>query len=471
MMRPIWRSGLPEAAVALALCLLTLAFFWPGVALYDSVYQYQQALSGAYDDWHPPIMARLWSLLLHVRRGTEPMFVLQLGLFWSGLGLLAAACARRGLRWTAWIVLLTGAAAFLSCWMAAVLKDSQMIGALAATVGLVGWYRLGERRLPFWAGAIALILLLYALLVRANSVFAVVPLGLALCGWPRLRTFGARAAVAILLVLLIIALTPAINRGLFGAERSGIENSLLAYDIDGTAIRAHADNVAGVPTSAWARVAAKGCYSVAAWDQLGGPNCAPDPRFMAEAETPPLYGLWLKTILHHPLAYAAHRIAHFNATMRLVVPANLPNAMSPVDPEPNNLGLGRKPSDAEWTFADVGAAWSTLPPAWPCFWLALAIVALWPAAQAPGGPERDVALALLLSAVCGGLSYGVISVASDLRYHLWTMLAAAMGITLLAGGGAIRRRHLVALTAVACAVTVAGVTGRLLLAPLPIPPP
>jgi hypothetical protein len=452
------------------LCLVTLAFFWPGVALYDSVYQYQQALSGSYDDWHPPIMARLWSLLLHVRRGTEPMFVLQLGFYWLGFGLLAAACARRGLRWTGWIVLLVGAAAFLSCWMAAVLKDGQMIAALAAAVGLVARYRLTERKLPLRAGAIVLILLLYALLVRANSVFAVVPLGLALFGWPRLGSIRARGAAALVLVLLVIALTPAINRGLLGAERSGIENSLLAYDIDGTAIRSGASDVAGVPGSAWARVAAKGCYSAAAWDQLGEPNCAPDPRLMAEADTPPLYGLWLKTILHHPFAYAAHRIAHFNATMRFVVPANLPNAMSPVDSEPNTLGLGRIPSDAEWTFWDVGAAWSALPPAWPCFWLALAIVALWPAAQAPRGPERDLAFALLLSAVCGGLSYGVISVASDLRYHLWTMLAAAIGITLLAGGGAIRRRHLIAFVAVAGVVIMAGVAGRLLLTPLPIMP-
>ncbi|HEX4737375.1 MAG TPA: hypothetical protein VH331_07425 [Allosphingosinicella sp.] len=463
------RRGLLHAGAALLLFLLFLALFWPGIALYDSVYQYEQALTGAYDDWHPPVMARLWSLLAHVWRGTGPMFLLQLGLFWLGIGLLAAACARRDHKWAGWAVLALGASSFLSCWMAAILKDVQMVGALTAAAGFVGWYLLQEQRLPAWAAVIVLLLLLYAVLVRANAVFAVVPLGLALFDWVRLRALWTRAALALAMMILIIFLTPAVNRSLLGADRSGVENSLLAYDIVGTAIRARAGDVAGLPPSTWSRMAAKGCYSEAAWGSIDAPRCQPDPRLTAEAWSPPLYRLWLETILRHPLAYAEHRLAHFNSTMRLAVPANLRDAMSPIDPESNNLGLGRKSNDVARAFWSVGAIWTALPVGWPAFWLALALVALWLAARAAASPERDLALAFLLSAVCGGLSYGVVSVASDLRYHLWTILAAGLGIALLAAAGAIRRRHLIAFGIVAGAVTVAGVAGRLLLTPLPPP--
>lgn len=461
------RSGLPQGGAALLLCLLFLALFWPGIALFDTVYQYAQALTGQYDDWHPPVMARLWALLVHVWRGTAPMFLLQLTLFWLGIGLLAAACARRGHGWAGWTILAAGAASFLSCWMAAILKDGQMVGALAAASGIAGWYRLQERRLPPWAGAIVLLLLLYALLVRANAVFAVVPLGLALFGWLGLRFLWARTAVALVATALIILLTPPINRGVFGASRSGVENSLLVYDIVGTAIRAQAGDVAGLPPSLWARSAAKGCYSNVAWGSISAPGCVPDPRLTAEAWSPPLYRLWLETILHHPLAYAEHRLAHFNTTMRLFVPANLTGAMSPLDPESNGLGLGRASNAAAQAFWSVGALWTALPVCWPALWLVLAIVGLWPAARAAKSAERDLALAFLLSAVCGGLSYGVISVASDLRYHLWTILAAGIGIALLAAAGALNRRHMIALAAAAAAVTVAGIAGRLLLTPLP----
>lgn len=460
------RPGLVHGGAALAGLLASLALFWPGVPLFDSVYQYQQAIDGAYDDWHPPIMAHLWILLRGPWAPTAPMLVLQLGLFWIGLGLIAVACARRGHARVGWAILAVGAATFLTCWLGAILKDGQMAGALAAAAGLAGWFRLGDRRVPAWAAAMVLLLLAYAALVRTNAAFAVVPLGLALFGWVGLRSAVARAAIALAATAAIILVSPAINHRLLGAERSGVENSLLLYDIAGTAIRSGAE-VAGVPAQRWREAESRGCYSPILWDQVGEPRCMVDPRLAATPESRPLYGPWLGTILRHPIAYAAHRLAHFNVTMRLFVPRNLPGAMSPVDPEANQLGLGETPGDLERAFWSLGRAWSALPFAWPALWLALATVALWPAARAPAGPERNLALAFLVSACCGGFSYVLISVASDLRYHLWTMLAAPVGIALLAGAGAIRRRHLVAFAAAAAAVAIVGLAGRLLLPPLP----
>ncbi|TVM04529.1 hypothetical protein FCN52_14595, partial [Enterococcus faecium] len=55
---------------------LSVLVFAPGYAQYDSVTRYDQVLRGRYDDWHPPIMARLWSLF--GRQGAGPMLVLQL---------------------------------------------------------------------------------------------------------------------------------------------------------------------------------------------------------------------------------------------------------------------------------------------------------------------------------------------------------------------------------------------------------
>jgi hypothetical protein len=410
----------------------------------------------------------LWSALLRIAPGTAPMLVLQLGLYWLGLGLLAAACALRGHRAAGWAILGAGAATLLTCWMGAILKDGQMAGALAAAAGIAGWFRLGERRLPWWAAALVLLLLAYATLVRANAVFATVPLGLALFGWMGMRSPAARAALAVAAAAAIVLVAPPAEHELFRAEPSGVENSLLVFDIAGVAMRTESD-IAGVPRARWSRAAARGCYDPAQWDMLGEPKCLVDPRFVAEPDARPVYRAWLGTILGHPIAYGLHRLAHFNATMRLFVPRNLPNAVSPVDSEPNDLGLGVEPGDVERALWSAGDAWSALPTAWPALWLALALTAMWPAAEAPPGPARDLAVALILSAGCGGLSYAIVSVASDLRYHLWTMLAAPAGIFLLAASGAIRRRHAAALVAVAVAVTLIGLAGRLLLPPLPPP--
>ena len=184
----------PAAAASIAavlLCALMLAIWWPGVAMYDSVDQYGQVLRGAYDDWHPPIMARLWSILHLGWDGQAPMFVLQAALYWLGLGLIAAALAREGAWRAAAAVLVLGALPVFAGWQAAVLKDAQMAAAMLAATGIAGWWRLADRRLPPPAAIAVALLLAYATLVRANAVFAVAPLACGLFGW-----FGVTRLVA-----------------------------------------------------------------------------------------------------------------------------------------------------------------------------------------------------------------------------------------------------------------------------------
>ncbi|HMC91167.1 MAG TPA: hypothetical protein VKI45_01790, partial [Allosphingosinicella sp.] len=392
-----------------------------------------------------------------------PMLVLQLGLYWLGLGLVAAALERRGRRFAAWAVLVVGTGPILSCWVGAILKDAQLLGALSAAAGIAGWYALAERRRPAVATAAMLMLLLYATLVRANAVFATAPLTLALLGWPGLRRISWRAVACLAAIVIVILLTPPANHRLFGAEREGPENSLLLYDIVGTSIRAGTDS-AGIPAARWKALAAAACYSAQGWDALSEPGrCSIAPGLDATPETPPLYGLWRRTIAAHPLAYAAHRLAHFNATMRWLIGIDEYGAVGPVDSEPNRLGLGATPGAAEQALHDWASVWAALPLGWPILWLALAALGLAASWKAPPTPERALCRAFLLSACCGGLSYLAVSVASDLRYHLWTMLASGLGLVCLAAGGGLRRRHWVAGAALAFAIVAGGIAARALL--------
>src|SRR5204863_322989 len=143
------RKALSAVIVAVLLAGVTLAFFWPGVASYDSVVQYKQVLRGQYDDWHPPAMARLWAIFHGLGwRGQAQLFVVQVLLYWSGLALFAGALARRRQSIAALVVLLLGIWPPVLGWQIAVLKDGQMAGAILAAVGLASWWRLDDRRLP-----------------------------------------------------------------------------------------------------------------------------------------------------------------------------------------------------------------------------------------------------------------------------------------------------------------------------------
>ncbi|MFX6118535.1 hypothetical protein ABTE85_19965, partial [Acinetobacter baumannii] len=66
------RDRLPLALTILiggAGLLLTLAAFSPGIMTWDSIRQYDQALSGKFDDWHPPAMEGLWRVLVPIHQG------------------------------------------------------------------------------------------------------------------------------------------------------------------------------------------------------------------------------------------------------------------------------------------------------------------------------------------------------------------------------------------------------------------
>src|SRR4051812_21839883 len=153
-----------------------LAIWYPGQSGPDSQSQYAQAVAGQFDDWHPPIMAWLWSIFRLFADGDGPMFCFQVVCYWLGFGLIAITLARAGQSRAAWAML--GVALFPSLLTTNVvlLKDVGLGVTFLAAFAVLFWWRMQDREVPPAMVAISLVLLLYGALVRVNAVFAVVPL-------------------------------------------------------------------------------------------------------------------------------------------------------------------------------------------------------------------------------------------------------------------------------------------------------
>jgi thiol:disulfide interchange protein len=67
-------------------------------------------------------------------------------------------------------------------------------------------------------------------------------------------------------------------------------------------------------------------------------------------------------------------------------------------------------------------------------------------------------------------SFAVVSIASDLRYHLWSMIAAALALILMIDARALERRRAVIAASVVFALTVIASLGHIGLAPKIVPP-
>ncbi|MBX9813925.1 MAG: hypothetical protein K2X76_04420 [Sphingomonas sp.] len=407
---------------AALLALVHLALGWPGVAPYDAVTQYAQALSGRFDDWHPPLMAWAWRALLPLGPGAAPLLVAQLGFYWLGLGLIAAALAAAGRPRAGGVVLGFGALPLFSGWEIVVVKDALMAACLVAAVGLAGWWRLRARPVPPLGVLMIALLLGVATLLRANALFASLPLALLL--W-RAKPI-ARFALGLGGGAALIALVPLVNQRLLGAEPSHVWRTLPIYDLAGMAARG-----APVLSAGEARLLRPGCVSAYFWDPLGDPaHCG---AFAARLEALPpraLVSRWAIGAARHPRAYAAHRLAHWNVTERLWVGRDLFGAAPPAASEPNALGLG-SPGPAARVWQRLARVQGESPLGWPALFSLAALLVAIAAARRPAAPARDLALALAGSALALEASFALVSIAADLRYHLWPMLATGVALVLI----------------------------------------
>lgn len=450
--------------LAAGLVLAAVLVFWPGIATYDSVVQYAQPLSGRYDDWHPPVMARLWSLTLHWISGAGPLLALQMAGYGLGLGLIAGRMRRLGRPRAALAVMLIGLWPPFLGWQAVVLKDAQMLGALLAAVGLIvaapGRPAIWQRRVAI---GVAAVLLLYALLVRANAVFAVAPLIAMLVP---LRSARSRILLGVGLVAATLALSPAINHRLLGATESRVTATQPLYDLAGIAVRVGPQAAIGFTPAETRGLIARHCVRPFFWDPLDDDSrCAGIASRLFALPSSRIYPMLAEAAVRHPLAYLAQRLAHLNSTMRWWVPAGWINAAPPLGGEANDLGLAQ-PGWAAVAWERLAGWLSDWPTGWPIVWIVVAATML-AATRRSQDPELRLPRALLVSALALEASFAAFSIASDLRYHLWPMIATALAMATLPPGSLVDRRALRGGAAVLILVLIVGLAARLT---LPAPP-
>lgn len=191
------------AAILAAVWGLFIAYAWPGFMTWDSVNQLLQARSGNYGNWHPPIMARLWSVLDSIVAGPALMLVVQTSLFMIGLNAVLGRYAgrMRAAVVTAIVFLFPPVFAPLS----AIWKDSLMAALLlCAVAGLTS-----TSRIPRLLGWIAL---LGGAALRHNAPILIVPITTMIVpyavGWPiwRRRVLGAGLGMVVSITGMLMSL-------------------------------------------------------------------------------------------------------------------------------------------------------------------------------------------------------------------------------------------------------------------------
>lgn len=440
MLLNFWTTRSPRqrsmllAAAALLLMLANLALHYPGTMNHDSHMQYAEAMSGRYTDWHPPIMAMVWTWLDPLVRGPAAMLVLHLGMHWLGFGLLADGLARSGRHRTALCVLLAGVFPVLVFYNGGIWKDVGMASALIAGVGMGAWFRLQQRSLPVWVAALMAVPLAYGTLVRTNAIFALGPLLLFLYFDQPSRKLYFTVACSVVISVVALVVSGTINQRVIGAQSSGAVNSLQIFDLAG--IARQSGDVSVLPPAAQLTIEdVQRCYTPYFWDtfspwgyckivseRLGPANSAPRQELGKQ---------WLHAIVTHPVAYLDHRLRVFNSEMFFLVPARHCR-LAP--------GCG---VDNPWVYPGSSASTAEMNKeirldylkknflGWPVFWLAMGAAIMLLVREWRASTAGRAGVALLLSGELYLLPYIVVGVASDVRYAYWAIMAILLAGLLL----------------------------------------
>jgi hypothetical protein len=418
-----------DLAVKLAgpLCWTGMCLLWfPGILNNDSVHQFEQALSGNFNDFQPPIMAALWRLMLPLRLGHGSLFVVNTTFYWVGLTFVSRTLWRKGSRPIAVAALLSGLSPLLLYQDRFVITDVGLGSALIAVFGVAFWFRSQGRALSPAAWAFVVAASAYALLIRANASFAVVP---CLLYAAKVDPRGKPMTWALLAAALIVVSIPAsmfVNRQVIGARDSGGFERLPIYDLVGTSyFSGSSHELRRAAPRAPANLAA--CYTPLFWDTFMTSRCdglwwtLPKP---GSSERKIVRREWVEAAARHPLAYVKHRLLHFNAEVLFLVPPAVQCASAP---EMHNCGPASSPERREVVWKDYVFKNGF---AWPITWLTVGLGLLL-FVRSGRDPASDLYRALLASGLFYGGSYFFVGVASNVRYFFWTYLAFQLCILLV----------------------------------------
>jgi hypothetical protein len=217
------------AAILVAVWGLFVAYAWPGLMTWDSVNQLFQARSGHYGNWHPPIMARLWSVLDAIVAGPALMLVLQTSLFVVGLyGLIRRYAAPRRAAVACAIVFLFPP---VFAPMSTIWKDSLMAAMfLCAVAGLASAARIP--RLFAWLAFVVVAALRYnapILIVPITTMIG--PYGSGWWGASPVGSIGRRRALGAGLGIAVSLMGMLASRALTRVDEHPFSNMLAMPDL------------------------------------------------------------------------------------------------------------------------------------------------------------------------------------------------------------------------------------------------
>ena len=413
-----------SALVAAGMLMLLVIVFYPGYMSPDSISHLEQATGVAHlTDWHPPVMTRLWGLLIGVTGHISSMLIFQLVLLVAAMFMLSILVYRhtRNRAWalSVYIIILLPNIMNIA---GVIWKDVQMAFSLTLAILLIWFIITSKKSLGRIAMCgivgLALLLILYAGILRHNALFAVLPILFVL---PSLLT--KRPHVWSGLASVIIGLVVTIGATIVINQPSEKTHPITAVQLDDIV---HVANLDGEHHGRWSMY--KKIHGTCRDKTKDIMNSyiictTASQREALKNEHQGVFNDWLSTIIRHPIRYASYRLATFSI---FLFPQ--PERMYIFQPgiEQNQVGAAVKNEYAISGLAAYvkGGAQANIPLIFqPWLYLAVLVFIYYKSGRIREQVQRHFIRAVALSGLIYIVAYVPMAVAVDYRYMYWSVFA------------------------------------------------
>lgn len=407
----------------LAFCgLIFWAAFYPGFMSNDSINQFGMSKSMHFNDWHPPIMAWVWSVAGFFSPGPSGMLALHIALVWISVYLWWNSYKEKSL---SWLIFLIPFLPWILNFAGVLWKDVGLAFSLFALSGLA------LRALTPGKALIAIILIFYAVNLRHNAIFAVFPILILLSfRWIKGAT-GVKALVfSCATIYFCVFLGGIFNYGVLQAERTSPSNYMMVDDLTYLSIVKNESLLPGISIDEIKECATS---EIGQNKLVGKVFCL--SRLPGYKQAAPLSselkGIWLSKILENPIDYLQFRMAAFSYLLRK--PEDPPYYIWHSGIDENSFGLKQVPNGLtliadRFVHESVKVAPFFFKPYW---WLMSSLVLLALTFVVAKTKSVITARALLVSAVFYILGYIPATPMADFRYIYWSVIATTISFVVL----------------------------------------
>lgn len=413
-----------SALVAVGILTLLVIIFYPGYMSPDSISHLEQATGVSHlTDWHPPVMTRLWGLLIGVTGHISSMLIFQLVLLVAAMFMLSILVYRhtRNRAWalSVYIIILLPNIVNIA---GVIWKDVQMAFSLTLAVLLI-WFIISSKKslgrvAVYGIVGLALLLILYAGMLRYNALFAVLPILFVL---PSLLT--KRPPVWSGLASVIIGLVVTIGVTIVINQPSEKTHPITAVQLDDIV---HVANLDGKHHGRWSMY--KKIHDTCRDKTKDIMNSyiictTAAQREALKNEHQGVFNDWLSTIIRYPIKYVSYRLATFSI---FLFPQ--PERMYIFQPgiEQNQVGAAVKNEYAISGLAAYvkGGARANVPLIFqPWLYLAVLVFIYYKSRRIREQVQRRFIRAVALSGLIYIVAYVPMAVAVDYRYIYWSVFA------------------------------------------------